>query len=65
MGTPKSAAILTVVRPKHQRRSSCSSNVINDFDYPQGEKLLRFALPAVRRIAALKTRLRKRGIPAI
>lgn len=39
-------------------------DVINDFDFPQGEKLLRFALPAARR-AALKTRLRKRGIPAI
>jgi hypothetical protein len=32
-------------------------DVINDFDFPQGEKLLRFALPAARRIAALKTRL--------
>ena len=40
-------------------------DVINDFDFPQGEKLLRFALPAARRIAALKTRLRKRGIPTI
>ena len=40
-------------------------DVINDFDFPQGEKLLRFALPAARRIAALKTRLLKRGIPAI
>jgi hypothetical protein len=32
-------------------------DVINDFDFPEGEKLLRFALPAARRIAALKTRL--------
>lgn len=40
-------------------------DVINDFDFPEGEKLLRFALPAARRIAALKKRLRKRHIPAI
>jgi nicotinamidase-related amidase len=40
-------------------------DVINDFDFAQGEKLLRFALPAARRIAALKKRLRKCGIPAI
>ena len=40
-------------------------DVINDFDFPQGDKLLRFALPAARRIAALKKRLRKRGVPAI
>jgi nicotinamidase-related amidase len=40
-------------------------DVINDFDFPEGEKLLRFALPAARRIAVLKTRLRKRSIPAI
>ncbi|MEO8350588.1 MAG: isochorismatase family protein [Chthoniobacteraceae bacterium] len=38
---------------------------INDFDFPEGDKLLRFALPAARRIAALKKRLRKRGVLAI
>jgi nicotinamidase-related amidase len=40
-------------------------DVINDMDFPEGQKLLRFALPAARRIAALKKRLRERGIPAI
>ena len=40
-------------------------DVINDFDFPEGRKLLRFALPAARRIATLKKRLRKRGVPAI
>ncbi|MDB6153365.1 MAG: isochorismatase hydrolase, partial [Chthoniobacteraceae bacterium] len=40
-------------------------DVINDLDFPEGQKLLRFALPAARRIAALKKRLSKRGIPAI
>ncbi len=40
-------------------------DVINDFDFPEGKKLFRFALPAARRIAALKRRLRKHGVPAI
>ncbi|MEA3212387.1 MAG: hypothetical protein QOE70_5444 [Chthoniobacter sp.] len=40
-------------------------DVINDFDFPEGKQLLRFALPAARRIAALKRRLGKRGVPAI
>lgn len=40
-------------------------DVINDFAFPQAKQLLRFALPAARHIAALKTRLRKRGVPAI
>ncbi len=40
-------------------------DVINDFDFPEGNRLLRFALPAARRIAALKKRARSRGVPAI
>ena len=40
-------------------------DVINDFDFPRGRDLLRFAVPAARRIVALKKRLRVRGIPAI
>jgi len=40
-------------------------DVVNSFDFPQAGKLLPHALPAARRIAALKQRLRKCGIPAI
>lgn len=40
-------------------------DTINDFDFSQGDKLLRFALPAAKRIAALKKRLRRNGVPAI
>jgi nicotinamidase-related amidase len=40
-------------------------DVINDFDFPRGRDLLRYAAPAARRIVALKKRLRARGIPAI
>jgi nicotinamidase-related amidase len=40
-------------------------DVINDFDFPRSDDLMRFALPAARRIVALKKRLKARGIPAI
>jgi nicotinamidase-related amidase len=40
-------------------------DVINDFDFPQARQLLRQALPAAGKIAALKKRLRRRGIPTI
>ena len=40
-------------------------DVINDFDFAQGRQLLRFAMPAAAKIAALKHRLRQRGIPSI
>jgi nicotinamidase-related amidase len=40
-------------------------DVINDFDFPEGRKLLRFALPAARSLAALKQRARRARIPAV
>src|SRR5437762_8403556 len=40
-------------------------DVINDFDFEEGEELLRLALPAGRNIAALKRRARAAGIPSI
>ncbi len=40
-------------------------DVINDFDFPEAGRLLRFALPAARRIAHLKRRLHRKKIPAI
>lgn len=40
-------------------------DVISPFDFPEAGNLLRFALPAAQRIAALKKRLRAAGIPAI
>ena len=40
-------------------------DVINDFDFPGNESLLRFALPAARNIARLRSKLKKRGIPVI
>lgn len=40
-------------------------DVINDFDFPEGEDLLRLALPVGRNIAKLKERTRAAGIPSI
>jgi nicotinamidase-related amidase len=40
-------------------------DVINDFDFPEGEQLLRLALPVGRKIAELKKRTLEAGIPSI
>ena len=40
-------------------------DVINDFDFPQGEELLRLAMPVGENIAALKKRAKSAGIPAV
>jgi nicotinamidase-related amidase len=40
-------------------------DVINELAFPEGDQLLEAALPAARRIAKLKRRARKLGIPAI
>ena len=40
-------------------------DMINDFAFPDGEVLLRYALPVAARIAMLKQRARQAGVPAI
>jgi len=40
-------------------------DVINDLDFPEGDELLRHALPMAGRIADLKRRLKSQGMPAI
>lgn len=40
-------------------------DVINDLDFPEGENLLIHAVPAARRIAALKKRLSAKNVPVI
>jgi nicotinamidase-related amidase len=40
-------------------------DVINDLEFEGGEQLLRHALPAAKRIAALKDRCKRAGIPSI
>jgi nicotinamidase-related amidase len=40
-------------------------DVINDLEFPGGEDLLRYALPMAERIAALKRRAKRAGIPVV
>jgi nicotinamidase-related amidase len=40
-------------------------DVINDLDFPEGDQLLRFALPMADRIAELKRRAKQAGMPVI
>lgn len=40
-------------------------DVINDLEFPEGDQLLRFALPMARRLKELKQRAKQVGIPAI
>ncbi|MDB6120678.1 MAG: Isochorismatase [Verrucomicrobiaceae bacterium] len=40
-------------------------DVINDMEFPGGDKLLRHALPAAQKILKLKEQARKHGIPSI
>jgi nicotinamidase-related amidase len=40
-------------------------DVINDFDFPEGEQLLQLAMPVGKNIAALKQRAKAAGIPVI
>ena len=53
-----------------RHREECPSallliDVINDMEFPEGDKLLRQTLPAARKIAALKKRAKAAGIPVI
>src|ERR1051325_10943505 len=40
-------------------------DVINDFDFPEGDELLELAMPVGRNIAELKRRAKAAGIPVI
>jgi len=40
-------------------------DVINPLDFPEADRLLRHAMPAVERLAELKARARRAGVPVI
>ena len=40
-------------------------DVINDLDFPEGDELLRHALPMAHQIAALKGRAKQEGVPVV
>lgn len=51
--------------PDHCGTAMLILDLISDFEFEDGRRLLRTALPAARRIAALKQRVRAAGIPVI
>jgi nicotinamidase-related amidase len=40
-------------------------DVINPLDFPEGDRLLRYAVPAAERLASLKRRARAAGVPVV
>jgi nicotinamidase-related amidase len=40
-------------------------DVINDLDFPDGDRLLRYALPMAERLVDLKRRARDAGVPVV
>lgn len=52
-------------RKARSRSALLIIDMINALDFPEGAQLLRHALPAARRVARLKARLKRQGVPAI
>lgn len=52
-------------KAERTRQALVLIDVINDFDFPRAASLLRYALPAAQRIAALKERAKRARIPVI
>lgn len=51
--------------PSESRTALLLIDVINDFDFPGGAEMLRYALPAAREISLLKKRAQAAGLPII
>ena len=51
--------------PDQSRVALLLIDVINDLEFENGERLLQHALPAAKKIAALKQRAKKAGVPTI
>src|SRR5689334_319657 len=62
---PRESEDLHGAAPDKSKVALLLIDVINDFDFPEGDQLLELALPDGRNIAELKTRARAAGIPAI
>ena len=65
MGTPAKNEDLHGNVPDEAIAALLLIDVINDFEFPGGEKLFEQALPVARRIARLKKRAKQAGIPVI
>jgi nicotinamidase-related amidase len=51
--------------PDHSRVALLLLDVVNDLEFPGGDRLLRHALPMARRLARLRARARRAGIPVV
>lgn len=51
--------------PHHAKVALVLIDVINGMDFPEGKRLVRYAKPAARHIAALKQRAKAAGVPVI
>ncbi|HEX8090866.1 MAG TPA: isochorismatase family cysteine hydrolase [Blastocatellia bacterium] len=65
MGTPAKNEDLHGSAPDEANAALLLIDVINDFEFEGGEALFEHALPMARRIAELKKRARRAGIPSI
>jgi nicotinamidase-related amidase len=65
MGTPAKNEDLHGNAPDEANAALLLIDVINDFEFEGGEALFEHALPMARRIAELKKRAKRAGIPAI
>lgn len=62
---PRASHDLHGSAPDKSKTALLLIDVINDFDFPEGEQLLRLALPVGKNIATLKKRAQEAGIPSI
>lgn len=62
---PRASHDLHGSAPDKSKTALLLIDVINDFDFPEGEQLLRLALPVGKNIAELKKRTQEAGIPSI
>jgi nicotinamidase-related amidase len=62
---PRASHDLHGSAPDKSKTALLLIDVINDFDFPEGEQLLQLALPVGKNIAALKQRTKAAGIPTI
>src|SRR5215204_5323941 len=62
---PRSSHDLHGSAPDKSEAALLLIDVINDFDFPEGDQLLQLALPVANNIAELKKRARAAGIPTI
>ena len=63
--TNKTAAQKKAATKEQPGQALILIDVINDFDFPRADQLLRYALPASRKIATLKGRAKRSRVPVI